>query len=197
MSGFSQTHDLGLLQALRLKGRSDAARIADATGGEEAATAGLLASLVDAGLAEDKGGTFVLSESGEALRSKAIDAERSKLDPAAMEGLYADFKGVDADFKALVADVQLGKLEREAAAGQLTPIHERLRPLLEGAGELLPRLARYGQRFEEALRALQGGDPRYLASPLVESYHGVWFEFHEELIQASGRTRKQEAIGEG
>ena len=65
------------------------------------------------------------------------------------------------------------------------------------ATALLPRLEVYAGRFDAALASLLGGDPRYLASPLVESYHGIWFEFHEELIQASGRTRAQESIEDG
>jgi hypothetical protein len=29
----------------------------------------------------------------------------------------------------------------------------------------------------------------WLARPLIDSYHTVWFELHEELILATGRTR--------
>ena len=37
-----------------------------------------------------------------------------------------------------------------------------------------------------------GGDGRYVASPRVDSYHGIWFELHEDLIQLAGRTRADE-----
>ena len=40
--------------------------------------------------------------------------------------------------------------------------------------------------------AAQAGDGRYVASPRVDSYHGVWFELHEDLIQLAGRTRADE-----
>ena len=40
---------------------------------------------------------------------------------------------------------------------------------------------------------LRDGDGRYVASPRVDSYHGVWFELHEDLIQLAGRTREEEA----
>ena len=36
------------------------------------------------------------------------------------------------------------------------------------------------------------GDSRYVASPRVDSYHGIWFELHEDLIQLAGRTREEE-----
>jgi pyruvate,orthophosphate dikinase len=31
-----------------------------------------------------------------------------------------------------------------------------------------------------------------VASPRVDSFHGVWFELHEDLIQLAGRTRAEE-----
>ena len=55
--------------------------------------------------------------------------------------------------------------------------------------DAVPRLVRYGPRFDAALEQFRAGDRRYLASPLVDSYHTLWFEFHEELIQLSGLTR--------
>ena len=36
------------------------------------------------------------------------------------------------------------------------------------------------------------GNGKYIASPRVDSYHGVWFELHEDLILLAGRTRADE-----
>ncbi len=55
-----------------------------------------------------------------------------------------------------------------------------------------PRLGIYVVRLGRALQGAQGGDDRYVASPRVDSYHGIWFELHEDLIQLAGRTREQE-----
>ena len=63
-----------------------------------------------------------------------------------------------------------------------------LAPLVAG----LPRLGRYGQRLGAAASAATAGDGRYIASPRVDSYHGAWFELHEDLIQLAGRTRADE-----
>ena len=38
-----------------------------------------------------------------------------------------------------------------------------------------------------------GGDNRFVASPRVDSYHGIWFELHEDLIRLAGRTREEES----
>jgi pyruvate,orthophosphate dikinase len=57
----------------------------------------------------------------------------------------------------------------------------------------LPRLATYRSRLRQAADLAIAGDGRYVASPRVDSYHGIWFELHEELIQLAGRTREEEA----
>ena len=56
----------------------------------------------------------------------------------------------------------------------------------------LPRLASYARRLDTAAAAAAAGDGLYIASPRVDSYHGVWFELHEDLIRLAGKTREQE-----
>jgi pyruvate,orthophosphate dikinase len=55
-----------------------------------------------------------------------------------------------------------------------------------------PRLADYRIRLARALEAAEGGDQRFVASPRVDSYHGIWFELHEDLIRLASRTREAE-----
>src|SRR5207247_2537654 len=55
-----------------------------------------------------------------------------------------------------------------------------------------PRLGRYRARLAAATQAAANGDTRYIASPRVDSFHGVWFELHEDLILLAGRTREDE-----
>jgi pyruvate,orthophosphate dikinase len=50
----------------------------------------------------------------------------------------------------------------------------------------------YGARLTRAVEAATAGDARFVASPRVDSYHGIWFELHEDLIQLAGRTRAEE-----
>jgi pyruvate,orthophosphate dikinase len=74
----------------------------------------------------------------------------------------------------------------------LQSIHEGLVPVVIASGGCCARLAAYSRRFERALVALSGGDASMLASPLKDSYHTIWFEYHEELIELSGRDRATE-----
>ena len=55
-----------------------------------------------------------------------------------------------------------------------------------------PRAGGYRVRLSTALEQALAGDLRFVASPRVDSYHGVWFELHEELILLAGRTRAGE-----
>ena len=79
-----------------------------------------------------------------------------------------------------------GVLETLAAIG--TAADAWLDPL-EGQSR---RLSGYRSRLGRALELAKEGDQRYVASPRVDSFHGVWFELHEDLIQLAGRTRAEE-----
>ena len=76
--------------------------------------------------------------------------------------------------------------------GRLSGLHQDASAWLAGLALELPRLGGYCTRLERALALACGGDGRYVASPRVESYHGVWFELHEDLIRLSGRKRSDE-----
>ena len=55
-----------------------------------------------------------------------------------------------------------------------------------------PRIAWYGERLASAAEQAAAGNGKFIASPRVDSYHGAWFEFHEDLIRLAGRTREAE-----
>ena len=52
------------------------------------------------------------------------------------------------------------------------------------------RLGGYRERLARALERARAGDGKYVASPRVDSFHGAWFELHEDLIILAGRTRE-------
>jgi len=85
----------------------------------------------------------------------------------------------DADYDRHVLD-RLVQLHNDAVAW-LTPLEHGL-----------ARLSDYRARLDRALDQAQTGDHRFVASPQVDSYHSIWFELHEDLIQLAGRTREDE-----
>jgi pyruvate,orthophosphate dikinase len=76
---------------------------------------------------------------------------------------------------------------------RLGALHVDTAAWLEPLESACPRLALYGTRLGRAAEQALAGDARYVASPRVDSYHGIWFELHEDLIQLAGRTREDEA----
>ena len=66
-------------------------------------------------------------------------------------------------------------------------------PIVTAAAAQVPRLSRYSAKLQAALDNVHAGETAWLSRPLIDSYHTVWFELHEELIVAAGLTRESEA----
>ena len=79
-----------------------------------------------------------------------------------------------------------------AVVDRLAALHERVQPVLADLREALDRYRPYGERFRAALGEVLAGDGRYVADPMVSSYHTVWFELHEDLLATLGIDRASE-----
>ncbi len=194
-------NDLALLQTVRMKGRVSRAELAETLGREPADVDSGVARLADAGLlVNDK--TVRLSDAGRARLGELLAEERKGIDQSAITAAYNDFRAVNADFKALVTDwqVKAGRpndhddAEYDAAiVARLDDVHQRVVPIISAAAAQLPRLSAYAARLQTALNHLKAGEIAWLSRPVMDSYHTVWFELHEELILAAGLTRQAEA----
>lgn len=148
-----------------------------------------------------------LTATGRDMCDDLTAQERESLSKPEFEALYERFEALNQPFKALVAMWQLRMIDGvetlndhgdaaydEKVIAQLGDIHAGIIPVMVQAGEQLERLSRYSIRFELALEHIQKGDNRHFAAPLVDSYHTVWFELHEDLIRLTGRSRAAEAL---
>jgi HPt (histidine-containing phosphotransfer) domain-containing protein len=193
--------ELTILQAVRLKGRVTATALAATLGTDLAEVAGTVEQLTAAGLVVgDK--VLKLSRDGRARLDELLADERKDVDTAALSAAYNDFRTVNADFKAAVTDWQLKggepnthqDAEYDAAVlARIDHVHQRVLPIIAAAAAQLPRLSAYSAKLQKALDKVKSGDTAWLARPLIDSYHTVWFELHEELISAAGVTREAEA----
>ena len=59
-------------------------------------------------------------------------------------------------------------------------------------GELLERFARYEPRLSTAVHRVESGERDWFTKPLIDSYHTVWFELHEDLLSTLGKERASE-----
>jgi len=193
--------ELKLLQAVRLKGRITAGEVAETTKEDPGVIAEAVEAATEAGFII-AGKTLRLSPEGRTRLNELLAAEREGVDQAAIAAVYDRFRDVNADFKALVADWQLKNGEPNphdddeydaAVLARLADVHARVLPINTEVANELPRLARYSDKLESALAKVTAGETTWLARPIVDSYHTVWFELHEELILAAGLTRESEA----
>jgi hypothetical protein len=197
------TIELQALQALRLKGRPTPEDVASATGAEATDAEAVLVALTEAGHADQARGRYKLTPAGRARLDELLAGERAEVDQARLAEAYREFGEHNTAFKQLVTDWQLidGVTPNDHSDAdydakivrRLGELHERFLPLVERLVGLAPRLAPYPGRFTGALAKVQAGEHSWLARPLIDSYHTVWFELHEDLIGLAGLSRADEA----
>jgi pyruvate,orthophosphate dikinase len=191
------------LRVVSLKGFATLESIAEAVLSPPDGARPVLDQLSLDGLVETSVGAYRLTDAGTTRVATLVDAER-------------DTWGVDAAVAALDAFLDIDhRVKEDVTAWQLRPdgtvndhtdqaydagvldrlsaLHAEALAWLAPLSASCPRLADYGDRLDRALQGAKGGDGRYVASPRVDSYHGIWFELHEDLIQLAGRTREDEA----
>jgi hypothetical protein len=193
--------DLGVLQALRLKGRAPESDVASTLNADPGEVHAAIEQLVRAGLVTP-GPMLALSPDGRGRLRDLLADERSSVDASAMAATYAQFRSVNADFKALITDWQLrdgrpndhtDPCYDDAVLARLGPVHNTVMRIVAAAAAQVPRLANYGAKLTTAWERVRAGDLAWLVRPLADSYHTVWFELHEELIGVAGLSRQDEA----
>lgn len=194
--------ELRILQAIRLKGRVSEADVAATVDEDPVKVVAAMERLRAAGQILPSGATFKLGLEGRLRLAELLDEERSKVDPAAIATAYEDFRSLNAEFKALVADWQLkGGVPNnhddpdydDEVLSRLDAVHQRILPIVADVTAEMPRLSAYADKLSAALLRLKVGDGMWFTRPIIDSYHTVWFELHEELILAAGLTREDEA----
>jgi hypothetical protein len=198
---------LQLLQLLFFKRRCQLQALQTATGMAPAELRALLDELQACGVTTATDGIHALTPPGDEARRQRIAAERDARPAGQLEQLYERFHEHNTELKQIITSWQMRDVDGalvindhadalydRRVRGALAALNARFRPLLEQLVALHARWAMYPRRFDAALAALEH-DPRYLASPLLDSYHPVWFELHEELIEAQGIDRVTEERG--
>jgi pyruvate,orthophosphate dikinase len=192
------------LRAIAIKGFAQLQGIADAVLSTVDAVRPIVDQLVIDGLAATVGGAYRLTDAGTARAAELLAADRATWrEPAAAAALDA-FLVLDHRMKDTVTAWQLRDAEAQvlndhsdpeydrAVLDRLAALHVDATAWLTPLRSAWPRIVGYGIRLDRAAEAAAAGDGRFVASPRVDSYHGIWFELHEELIRLAGRTREGE-----
>jgi hypothetical protein len=203
MGGPVVASEVEVLRVVELKGRVRAADMAQPLGIDDDAAEDLLGALVERGLVAAAGRGFRLSSEGKEHLAELLAADRLGVDGAALDAAYDEFCGFNGELKQIITDWQMTPAgapnDHSDAAydadvlGRLADLHTRAEPLLERLGGLASRLRGYPRRFAHARERIAAGETTWVARPITDSFHTVWFELHEDLIQLCGRTRADEA----
>jgi hypothetical protein len=194
---------LAVLQTVRLKGRTTAPDVAAARGLDEAGAQSALADLAAGGLTQEANGRHRLTPEGREQLGAWLATEREALDAIAISALYERFTAFNAEFKELASAWQQrdGEINDhtdaaydQAILGRLAALDERFAPLVADIAAAVPRLRAYPARFAAALEKVRAGDHAWFLRPVIDSYHTVWFELHEDLIGLAGLSREEEAM---
>jgi len=193
------------LRAVAIKGFAQADGVADFVLASPDDVKPILDQLVVDGLAATVAGAYRLTDTGTSRAAALLATERQAWGVDRAVAALDAFLALDHRVKDTVTawqlrgdpDSQVINDHTDAAhdrdvLGRLGALHADAMAWFAAETDGPDRLADYGVRLGRALEQAVGGDQRYVASPRVDSYHGIWFELHEELIRLAGRNREDE-----
>jgi len=194
-----ELNSFDVLHVVRLRGVLQREVILEILGCPEPELDPLIAGLVDEGNIFFREGRrvsgFTLTEAGRDKHAAMLATQREPALDHQLDQVYDAFLDHNPRVKSLCAKwQQVGSDEaaRWQAIGDLEDLHASADLVFVHAGELIPRFTRYSSRLKSAVDQVVAGDERFFTSPLVDSYHTVWFEAHEDFILALGRNRAEE-----
>ena len=192
-------HDFEVLHAVRLRGVANAEQLGEMTGLSAEEIAAAVETLVAEDVVFERQGRrvsgFALTEGGRAVHAERLAAWAMDQPTGPLAKVYDAFLDHNSPLKSLCSAWQQAGTDDAArfqAMGDLEDLHDQAAVVFVSAGELIPRFGRYGDRLGAAVEKVKGGDDRFFTSPLVDSYHTVWFEAHEDFLLSLGRDRAAE-----
>jgi DNA-binding MarR family transcriptional regulator len=198
-----------VLHAVRLKGFAEPDSIAALWALDEAEVASTLTSLQEDGSVQRRDGRvsgWSLTPEGRARHAEAVAEELAATGTRAdIEAAYRRFLEVNPELLGTCTAWQLRQVDGGQAVNdhtdaaydagvieRLTALHGKAEPVVGDLAAALDRFARYPVRLAHALERIREGDVAWFTKPLLDSYHTVWFELHEDLLSTLGLQRGAE-----
>ena len=195
-----------LIHVLSIKGFAKEEILAAAVGLEVLDVELMAKSLMKEGLLESSRIGMKLTEKGKAAAAKILEDAREKVDLVALETFYLAFVPINQAYKNSVSSWQIKTVGESAepndhgdaeydqqVLSEMFKDHGSLKLLVATHLASCPLLKDYARRLEKASASVSAGDYQFVTGALIDSYHTVWFEFHEALIRLSGKDRATEA----
>ncbi len=202
----SSSTELLAIHGLRLKGFTGPDTIAALYGLSEDDTIAALTAAAAAGfvlLREGRRSGWTMTANGrvenERLLKEELDATGGRDD---VQIAYEAFLALNGRMLQVCTDWQVkGENElndHEDAAydagviDELAAIDALVQPICASLGSVLDRFAIHAPRFTSSLTKVRAGEREWFTKPIMESYHTVWFEMHEDLLASLGIDRASE-----
>lgn len=197
-----------VLHGLRLKGFGEPDAVGAIVGLDADEVAKRLESLQDENLVLRRDGSrmsgWALTPDGraeqECLLAEELDDACAR---ATVQGAYQSFLACNVSLLEICTSWQMKDATTlndhadhsyDAAVVDRLAVHDtRLHPVLGRLESVLERYSPYRGRFEHALERLRAGDGDWFTKPLIDSYHTIWFQLHEDLLNTLGLDRASEA----
>lgn len=194
-----------VLHALRLKGFAETAVVAERSGiGEEEVQTQLEKAAAGGQVTRRDGriSGWALTAEGRGRHAQLIADELLSVGArSVVDDSYRNFLSVNNELLTVCTDWQLrnGALNDHSDAEYDSSVVDRLggvdasvQPVCENLGSVLARFGDYGPRLGSALSRVRDGERDWFAKPMIDSYHTVWFELHEDLLATLGIERSKE-----
>jgi Mn-dependent DtxR family transcriptional regulator len=198
-----------VLHTLRMTSVATTEQVSRRTRVDQSDASTVLTELAEDGLVTQQTGRLAgwsLSSAGRTEGERLLFVE---LDAAgqrrAIEVAYHRFLEVNPTFLALCTRWQLVEIDgvetlndhqdaaRDAVVlDNLAMVHDVVLGISDDLTTALDRFRGYRPRFEHAMSRLEANDVDWFTKPLIDSYHSVWFELHEDLLATLGRDRTSE-----
>ena len=195
-----------LVLTLLVRGAVGSEQLAEALAADPDDVARAIEQVLADGTVERTADAIRLTSTGKLRALDLVADDRRELGEGRSAELLEAFHAFDGRMKAIVTAWQVRDVGSEQTLNDhgdaahdagvlddLSALDAEAASWLEPLANDFRRYAAYRVRLGRAVELARAGDHRYVASPRVDSYHGVWFELHEDLIRLAGRRREHEA----
>ena len=197
-----------VLHWLRLKGQASVAAVAESAEIATAEVESWLARLAADGLVvhRDVPEGWSLTPAGRAEHARLVGREIDAVGVRpAIEGAYERFRALNGAVLDACSRWQVREVAGVAVrndhrdpdydarvVGDLAALHSRVEPVCDDLAGALERYRPYGDQLSRAVAKVEAGERDWFTKPRLASYHTVWFELHEDLINLTNRSRADE-----
>jgi hypothetical protein len=206
---YQSESNLLILHTLRIRGFVQSSEIVVSTGLKVEEIESCLDSFRENNLVNYREGRiegWMLTQEG---REKSQQLVSSELESSGfreeINSNYQGFLSSNQKFLSLCTDWQLRTVEGEQEVNDLSDasydeeviarladINDEIQPVCQSLATFLNRFEGYSHRFSEALHKVQNNEPEWFTKPMIDSYHTIWFELHENLLGTLGIERSKE-----